>query len=644
MVSGEGLFSGGDIGRTITPEKSCFNVKRRSRGKEADFKNVRDSPRRVLQIPQIELQRALRKSLAAVTFPAMPENPERTSYATAPLLLLLRVNALQAWRRLLSVREQSRLLTGLIALFIVGYLVLSFWLFYHGMKFLAKFPGLGVVLTERLMYVLFAFLFALLLLSNLIISYTNLFRNSETAFLTTLPVSTRTIFQWKFIESALLASWAFLFLVAPLLAAFGLVRGAPWHFYPLTVLLIGLFIVLPGVLGAALAIAVGRLLDRRSFQTAVVATAMVLLALAAFWWRAQAATDDLLDKRTLQALDQLLARTRFTMFPFLPSYWLSAAVLQWAEGVLRGAAFFALVLLSHALFFGSIAFTRCGELFYGTASAVQSRAGVRGRWHWLRAARGKQNAIGPLEKTFAKFFWLDRASRALAVKDLRMFWRDTTQWGQSAMLFGLLGAYIINLRNFTHQLTSEFWINLIAFLNLFACSLNLATVTTRFVFPQFSLEGQRLWIVGMAPMGLARVVKTKYWLASTISLLVTFGLVTLSCYLLKMSWERLAFFGAVVTVVTLALNGLAVGLGVLYPNFKDANPTKIVSGFGGTLCLVLSSFYIIASVLLLGFGTSGLHAHAGWAMGSVTVFLLLSLLIGWLPLRWGLQRLDNLEI
>jgi ABC-2 type transport system permease protein len=574
----------------------------------------------------------------------VPGHSVQTHSTPAPLWLLLRVNALQAWRRLLSLREQSRLLTGLIALFIGGYLALSFWLFYHGMKFIAKFPGLGAVLTERLMYVLFAFLFALLLLSNLIISYTNLFRNRETAFLTTLPVSTQTIFRWKFTESTLLASWAFLFLVAPLLAAFGLVRGAPWHFYLLTVLLIGLFIVLPGVLGAALAIAIGRYLDRRSFQMTVVTTAAVLLALATFWWKAQPATDELLDTRTLQALDQLLTKTRFTMLPFLPSYWLTASVLQWTEGVLRGAVFFALVLLSYALFFGSLAFTRCGDLFYGTASAVQSRAGAVGRGHWFRARRKSQNATGLLEKFFAIFFWLDRDARALAVKDLRMFWRDTTQWGQSVMLFGLLGAYIINLRNFTHQLTSEFWINLIAFLNLFACSLNLATVTTRFVFPQFSLEGRRLWVVGMAPMGLARVVKTKYWLASVMSLLVTFGLTTLSCYLLRMSWDRLAFFGAVVTVVTLALNGLAVGLGVLYPNFKDANPTKIVSGFGGTLCLVLSSFYITASVLLLGFGTTGPHARAGEITGSVAAFLLLSLLIGWLPLRWGLQRLKNFEV
>ena len=451
---------------------------------------------------------------------------------------------------------------------------MSFWLFFHGLKFIAKFPGLGAVLTERLMYVLFAFLFALLLLSNLVISYTNLFRNRETIFLLSLPVPAQTIFRWKFIESTLLASWAFLFLIAPLLAAFGLVRGVPWHFYLVTPALIAMFIVLPGVLGAAVAIVTGRFLDRRSFQIALVTTALALLALVAFWWKAQPVDDELLDKRTLQALDQLLAKTRFTMFPFLPSYWLSSAVLQWAEGILRGAAFFALVLLSHTLFFGSLAFTRFGALFYDTASAVQSRSGDGFKLAWFRAGRKNGSAAGLLEKVFSKFFWLDRDLRTLAVKDLRMFWRDTTQWGQSVMLFGLLGVYIINLRNFTHQLTSPFWVNLVAYLNLTACSLNLATVTTRFVFPQFSLEGQRLWIVGMAPMGLARVVKAKYWLASALSLAVTLSLITLSCYLLQMTWGRVALFGAVVTVMTFTLNGVAIGLGVLYPNLKEANPKQ----------------------------------------------------------------------
>ena len=432
------------------------------------------------------------------------------------------MNAIHSWRRLLAVREQSRLLTAIIGLFLAGYLVLAFLLFYHGMLFLAKFPGLGAVLTERLLYTLFAFLFALLLLSNLVIAYTNLFRNRETAFLLSLPVSPQTIFRWKFIESVVLASWAFLFLIAPLLVAFGLVRGVPWHFYPLTVFLIGLFVVLPGVFGS-----------------------------------------------------------------------------------------------------------------------VQSRAGS-GFKLFARPAK-KSRAPGGLEKFFAGVPLLAPDTRALAVKDIRMFWRDTTQWGQSVMFFGLLGAYIINLRNFTHQLNTPFWINAVAFLNLGACAFNLASVTTRFVFPQFSLEGRRLWIVGMSPMGLERVVKTKYWLASVASLTITLGLVTLSCYLLKMAWSDVAFFGAVVTVMTFALNGLAVGLGVLYPNVKETNPNKIVSGFGGTLCFVLSSIYILASLALLVAGGGGLHAQTGLVAVCLTLFVGLSLVVGWLPMSWGLRRLKNFE-
>jgi ABC-2 type transport system permease protein len=211
------------------------------------------------------------------------------------------------------------------------------------------------------------------------------------------------------------------------------------------------------------------------------------------------------------------------------------------------------------------------------------------------------------------------------------------------MLFGLLGVYIINLRHFTQQLSSPFWINLVAYLNLSACALNLATLTTRFVYPQFSLEGRRLWIIGMAPLGLQRVVKVKYWLASIASLAVTLSLITLSCHLLKMSWDQIAFFGAIVTVMTFSLTGLSVGLGVLYPNMKDANPSKIVSGFGGTLCLVLSFLYILGSVFLLAIGTAGFHAHINWIIGSVVIFCGLSLLVGWLPMKLGLRQLEKME-
>src|SRR6266481_785688 len=217
------------------------------------------------------------------------------SAAPSLLMLLLRVNSLSAWRKLKSLREQSRLLTAVIFLFISSYLVLAYWLFIMGLRFITRFPGLGSLLMERLLFLLFAFLFVLLLLSNLVISYTNLFRNRETAFLLSQPVPTQTIFQWKFIESTLLASWAFVFLIAPFLAAYGLTRGAAWHFYLVTLVLVALFIVLPGVAGSYLAVNVARYLDRRVFQVLALLLVLGLVGGAAFWFRPEPASPEHLD-------------------------------------------------------------------------------------------------------------------------------------------------------------------------------------------------------------------------------------------------------------------------------------------------------------------------------------------------------------
>ena len=570
----------------------------------------------------------------------------------SPLGLLVRVNLLTVWRRLLALRQQSRLLTAVILLFIVSYLGLAYWLFLVGLRFLGRFPGLSSMLIERLLFLLFAFLFVLLLLSNLVISYTNLFRNRETAFLLTQPVSTDTIYQWKFIESTLLASWAFVFLIAPFLAAYGLTRHVPWHFYAMTVVLIALFIVLPAVAGSFLAVTVARHLDRRVFQVLAVVAVLVMVAVAAWWFRPDAATpNDDSETRVVEVLDKMLFRTQFAHFPALPSYWLSASVLHWADGALRAAAFYLFVLMANALFFGLLAGSRMGRLFYDAASAVNSRASVFGRWEWFRLWNRRQQrrpyALGPAERLVNRLTWLGPDTRALMVKDARMFWRDTTQWAQSLMLFGLLGVYIFNLRHFSTQLSNPYWIHLVAYLNLGACSLNLATLTTRFVYPQFSLEGKRLWIVGLAPLGLVRVVKIKYWMSGTTALVVTLGLITLSCYMLDLPWFQTLYFAIAITVMTFTLTGLAVGLGALYPNFKEENPSKIVSGFGGTFCLVLSFLYILGSVVLLAFAspwmrTEGLPpAHAGLCLGG---FAVLSLLIGWLPFQLGLRRVKTFEM
>lgn len=584
-----------------------------------------------------------------------------TAPSPAPLRLLVDTALLTAWRRLISLKDQSWLLVSLIGVFLSGYLALAFTLFYGGLRFIGRFPGLGGLLVERLIFLLFAFLFGLLLISNLIISYSNLFRNRETAFLLTLPVRRETVFQWKLIESTLVASWAFLFLIAPLLAAYGLVNRVDWHFYPTVVVLIALFIVLPGVIGCWMALQVARFLDRRAFQVVMVGTLALVVGLVVFKFRPEPVSEEALETRVLSVIDRLLDNTRFAQFPLLPSYWLSASVQNWSEGAVRTALFFASVLLSYSLFFGMVAMTRLGDAFYEASSVVHGRGSLLGQWRWFRVWRERRRRAGVGSLIARPRDWLDTLLawrgllapdlRALVAKDLRVFWRDTTQWGQALMLFGLLTVYIINLRHFTRQLDSPFWISLVSYLNLGACALNLATLTTRFVFPQFSLEGKRVWVVGLAPIGLVRIVRLKFWLASCATLVVTLGLMVLSCRMLGLDAAHSIFFAAAITVMTFTLNGVATGLGALYPNFKESNPSKIVSGFGGTFCLVVSFLYIVGAVVLLavaspwGWRPDTLDQFAPTkAAFSWTVFVLASVLTGWLPLRLGLRKVATTEL
>jgi ABC-2 type transport system permease protein len=87
-----------------------------------------------------------------------------------------------------------------------------------------------------------------------------------------------------------------------------------------------------------------------------------------------------------------------------------------------------------------------------------------------------------------------------------------------------------------------------------------------------------------------------------------------------------------------------VGIGVLYPNFKEMNPSKIVSGFGGTLCLVLSFLYIFTCVLILGFGTNTVYSNERVEWVSMGLFSALSFVLGWLPLKLAYRHLKTLEV
>jgi hypothetical protein len=79
---------------------------------------------------------------------------------------------------------------------------------------------------------------------------------------------------------------------------------------------------------------------------------------------------------------------------------------------------------------------------------------------------------------------------------------------------------------------------------------------------------------------------------------------------------------------------------------KENNPSKIVSGFGGTFCLVLSFIYILACVLVLSLGTAGIDRNVDaykWAVLCIGIFTVQSAILGWLPMKLALRSLRSMQ-
>lgn len=514
---------------------------------------------------------------------------------------MLRLMLWVHWRSLIAqiraVRRQSPLLLVMLAGFVAGYLVVGYGLFRVGLRFLYNFPLVGALLSQRILFLIFGFFFVMLMFSNLIIGYTMLFRNRETQWMLSLPIRHRDVYRWKFLEALAVSSWALIFLSAPMMAAYGHVQQVPAVFYGQVTLLYGPFVVIPALLGSWLVLGLSRILSqpivKRLLMIGAGATVLLLL------FTVHPITD-IEAARSTEALsfDQLLKHTRLSLNPLLPSAWLAKSVLSWADGLGTQGLFYFLVLLANALFGLLIGFEVMGKFFYGSWSHAQnSRAAQHQRRAETMRLPERRRSLLELSLIWLRPF--SQPTAALVLKDIRVFWRDPGQWIQFMIFFGLLCIYVVNLRNVAFNFSSPFWEVTISYLNLAASALTLSTLTTRFVFPQFSLEGRRLWILSIAPVGLHRVLLQKFWMSAITAAAITVTLMVVSSVLLHLPWVKVGFFALAIALMSAALSGLSVGLGALFPNFKEDNPSKIVSGFGGTLCLVISFLYISLFVALV---------------------------------------------
>ncbi|HUJ10624.1 MAG TPA: hypothetical protein VL171_11415 [Verrucomicrobiae bacterium] len=569
--------------------------------------------------------------------------------------LLSEVNARIIRRHVLALREKSYLMVSVITLFIVGYWVAGYAVFRVGFSTLETVPGLQAILLDRMLFLFFAFLFVMLVFSNMIIGYSTIFKSQETQWMLTLPVRSLDVFRWKLLETTLLASWAFLFLSAPLMLAYGVTRHVTGWFYLKVFLLFVPFMAIPAALGSLVILIVARYLHRRMFKWALFGCSAVGLACALVFLKPMQA-EDLDQAQMVAALQDLLHNSRVTAQPILPSYWVASSMIAWGEGGTGRGLFFFLVLLSNAMMATLVCTTVSRRLFYEGWSHNHSQGRFQSGVPVLDTPIVLPRT-GLLERVVNLWPGLDEATRALVIKDVRVFWRDTSQWSQFAIFFGLLGLYVLNLRSVAHEWKSD-WACFISFLNLGASSMTLATLTTRFVFPQFSLEGKRLWMVGMVPYGLKRVLLEKFWLSSVCSAAITLALILTSSWMLRIPHWLTLLFSSTVVVMSFALCGIAVGIGALFPSFgsgtsrRDDNPAKIVSGFGGTFCFILSLMYITLVIgaevwpMYSSFAASGFTSRGQpWNLVFSWIFVsLFSLAATCIPMSLALTRVESLEI
>jgi ABC-2 type transport system permease protein len=569
----------------------------------------------------------------------------------APFYQLL----LRSWRQQLRNRfhqmvHQSRLMMAVIGVFIVGYWISFTWMFHRGIYFVQhEVPGLGDLLLARMFYMLFAIIFFMLITSSAIVGYGVLYRNRETAWLQTLPIPHNQLFRWKFLELAFMASWAFLFLSGPLFLAYGLALKLPLTFYLGVALLYLPFSLLANLIGTFLMLLLVRTWHT-SWGRKVITVGTCLAIVGAYWLFKPVDVETIrTEVEIVPLMNVLLKNTRLVVSPMLPSYWLSSAVIGVAENLWMKALFFFLLILSYLVLCGWFILRYSGGLFYDNASRVQDRR-LHGKAHTLKTFVSPVLKIGSV--LLLPLFWLKKPVRSILLKDWMLFWRDTAQWSQFAIFFGLLGFYFLNIRNFRHQLDERFWVSVVAFLNLTSIALILSTLTTRFIFPQFSLEGRRLWLIGLAPFRLSQVIWGKFWASAFINGVVTLILISFSFASLRLDPGLRWIIGFTIGMMSFGLSGIAVGTGVLFPNLKGQNAAQVVSGFGGTFCLVVSLAYVAILVLVVAMpmhlrymARLSLEFRFTSSVGVIyTIAFVVSLLAAFLPMFLATQKLKKFEI
>jgi ABC-2 type transport system permease protein len=495
------------------------------------------------------------------------------------------------WRlvvnQLRSILAGSRLRVLMILVCSTVFWVGLFGLFFQGFHFLGSFVKLTNEIIEYIFGMFFLSLLVMLVFSTGIIMHTGLFSSREAAYLLTTPATTDRIFAYKFWEAMAFSSWGFLLLGSPMMVAYGIRVNARAPFYFVFLAYLLAFVLIPGSIGAVGAILIAALMPRqRKTILGMLLGVLAVLAIALGYSLLRAPGDVL----TRDWMDAVLARLRFSQNELLPSRWLSRGLIASAQSKWDDGLFYLAVTAAHAALAYLIAAVIARDLYRAAYSRVQGG----------RSSRRRLGLYGLDSLLHRCLFFMPRAVRVLILKDLRSFRRDPAQWSQFLIFFGLLALYFINIRNLGYNVRSTSWRNLQGLLNMAVTALILSTFTSRFIFPLMSLEGRNFWVLGLLPLRRDAILWGKFVFSAGISLVATELLVVLSDIMLEVDSSMIVIHVVIVAVLCFGLSGISVGLGARLPNLKEDDPSKIATGFGGTLNLLVSLVFIIIEIAGLG--------------------------------------------
>ena len=521
-----------------------------------------------------------------------------------------------------------------------------FWLAAYGILFrlLRYFQGvedIGDLLAAKLLGLTLLTFVGILLLSNIITSLSTFFLSKDLDLLMSAPVEWEQVYLTKLTETVLHSSWMVALMCVPILVAYGRVYGSGLALLGVSLAaLIPFFVILAAVGSAVTLLLVSIFPARRAkdiFGVITIAAAGGVVLLIRLL-----RPESLAKPEGFRNLGEFMAVLRGPTSPWLPNEWAADAIM----GVLRGAfdPFNLILLWSSAMgvvVLGSFfhqhlypaAFTRSQE-------GAQKHTAGRRFGVWLRYL----------------FRGCGTSRAELMLKDIRVFFRDTTQWSQLILLAVLVVVYIYNIRALpvNTEGVSFFFANVVAFVNIGLAGFVLSAVAARFVLPGISLEGPTLWLLRSSPLRSRDLLWSKYWVG-TVPLLVMAVTLTLGTnILLKVGLVMMVLSIVTITAMSFALSALALAFGTLFPQFETENSAQIPTSIGGLL-FMMSAISLVGIVLVLEswpvltvfrqrlYGVALTTESLVVAVVGGAAALLICLTATVVPLRVALRRMENFE-